>query len=84
MPRKKQPLTYEQRQTQLWLLFDALLIRFTSLLKDSPEVELKATYYSIIRDFLKDNEIVCKNVGRRSLSQGLTKVQADMKLPFDS
>ncbi len=84
MPRQPRPLTYEKRQALLWLLHENLIKQFLFLIENPPAEGNKASLYGVIRDFLKDNEIQGKFAGRRSMKQGLTKMQQDMEYPFDS
>ncbi|MET0012044.1 MAG: hypothetical protein ABW088_00185 [Sedimenticola sp.] len=77
-------LTPDERQERLWLLFDTLLDHFIESLEKATPGELRASLLAVIRDFLKDNQIDSKHIGRRVMLTGLTQLKQDMQFPFDS
>lgn len=79
MPRK---ITPQVRQERLWQLFDALTSRFIKELRDTPVGELRASFMSVARQFLKDNDITTQGRAGAALRQ-VQELREAMALPFD-
>lgn len=75
-------LTIDERKELMWELYDKLAKHLLKLLSESKPGELTASMLAVAASFLRDNEINAKNMGKRSLENGLKQTQEDMKLPF--
>lgn len=75
-------LTIDERKELMWELYDKLAEHLLKLLSDSKPGELTASMLAVAASFLRDNEINAKNMGKRSLENGLKQTREDMKLPF--
>lgn len=75
-----EPITPDTRKERMWQLHAALLKCFLDTL-DSPG-ELKASFLAAAAKFLADNGITAKNMGRKSLQDGVSELDNDMSLPF--
>jgi hypothetical protein len=75
-------LTIDERKELMWELYDKLAEHLLKLLSESKPGELTASMLAVAASFLRDNEINAKNMGKRSLENGLKQTREDMKLPF--
>lgn len=75
-------LTIDERKELMWELYDKLAKHLLKVLSESKPGELTASMLAVAASFLRDNEINAKNMGKRSLENGLKQTQEDMKLPF--
>jgi hypothetical protein len=73
------PLTDEEREAQLWQLYDAVLKRLMDeVAGDGP---VKASMLDVARSFLKDANVTART--RPSVKRGLAGLAALRALPFD-
>lgn len=75
-----EPTTPDNRKEQMWQLHAELLKRLLDTI-NSPG-ELKASFLAVAGKFLADNDITAKNMGRKSLQDGMSELDNDMSLPF--